>query len=74
MHLIAATVVTAASPPHSGVWGLVIKKQGKGGHSIILVHCGVLPVVVVGISNKKGGAYRHGLRRAQYLWWYFGGC
>ena len=74
VHLIAATVVTTALPLHGGVWGLVIKKWGEGGRSVILAHCGTLPVVVVGISNKKGGAYHHGLHRTQYLWWYCGGC
>ena len=42
------TVVTGAPPLHGGGWGLVIKKRGEGGRTVILARRGVLPVVVGG--------------------------
>ena len=43
------TVVTAASPLHGGGgWGLVIKKRGERGRTVILARHGALPVVVGG--------------------------
>ena len=43
------TVVTAAPPLHGGGgWGLVIKKRGEGGRTVILARRGMLPVVVGG--------------------------
>ena len=42
-----------------GGWGLVIKVGGGGDMYHHCHHCGTLPVVVMGISNKRGGRGIH---------------